>query len=88
MAETPAENPAEVDQMTVAATIRRSTPRSSCSPTTREPQPTDGDTTYYFVADGIESALTRARSGRERRHFDPRRRERAKTDFPAATGAS
>jgi dihydrofolate reductase len=27
----------------------------------REPQPVDGGTTYYFVTDGIESALTRAR---------------------------
>ena len=27
----------------------------------REPQPMDGGTTYYFVTDGIESALTRAR---------------------------
>ena len=27
----------------------------------REPQPMDGGTTYYFVIDGIESALTRAR---------------------------
>lgn len=27
----------------------------------REPQPMEGGTTYYFVTDGIESALTRAR---------------------------
>lgn len=27
----------------------------------REPQPMDGDTTYYFVTDGIESALVQAR---------------------------
>jgi len=27
----------------------------------REPQPMDGGTTYYFVTDGIESALMRAR---------------------------
>ena len=27
----------------------------------RDPQPMDGGTTYYFVTDGIESALTRAR---------------------------
>jgi dihydrofolate reductase len=27
----------------------------------REPQPMDGGTTYHFVTDGIESALTRAR---------------------------
>ena len=39
-----------------------STPRSSCSPTTRDPQPMDGGTTYYFVTDGIESALAQARA--------------------------
>jgi hypothetical protein len=38
----------------------------------------DGGTTYYFVADGIESALTRGASVPAR----------AKTDFPAATSAS
>jgi dihydrofolate reductase len=28
----------------------------------REPQPMDGGTTYYFVTDGIESALAQARA--------------------------
>jgi dihydrofolate reductase len=46
------------------ATIRRTAPRSSCSPITRASRPMDGGTTYYFVIDGIESALAQARARR------------------------
>jgi dihydrofolate reductase len=87
MADTPTENPAEVDQMTVAKAFIMG--RNMFGPVrgawdrqwngwwgddppfhapvfvlthhAREPQPMDGGTTYYFITDGIESALTRAR---------------------------
>jgi len=88
MAETPAENPAEVDQMTAAKAFIMG--RNMFGPVrgewdrqwngwwgddppfhapvfvlthhAREPQPMVGGTTYYFVIDGIESALAQARA--------------------------
>jgi dihydrofolate reductase len=88
MAETPAENRAEVDQMTAAKAFIMG--RNMFGPVrgewdrqwngwwgddppfhapvfvlthhAREPQPMDGGTTYYFVTDGIESALAQARA--------------------------
>ena len=87
MAETPGENPAEVDQMTAAKAFIMG--RNMFGPVRgewdrpwngwwgddppyhapvfvlthypRDPQPMHGGTTYYFVTDGIESALARAR---------------------------
>ncbi len=87
MAETPEENPAEVDRMTAAKAFIMG--RNMFGPVrgewdrqwngwwgddppfhvpvfvlthhARGPQPMDGGTTYFFVTDGIESALTRAR---------------------------
>ena len=42
----------------------------------REPRPMDGATTYYFVADGIESALAQARAAADDgRCRDPGRRD-------------
>ena len=87
MAESPPENPAEVDQTAAKAVIMG---RNMFGPVrgewdrqwngwwgddppfhapvfvlthyAREPQPMHGDTTYYFVTDGIESALAQARA--------------------------
>jgi dihydrofolate reductase len=88
MFETPEENRAELDRMTVAGAYIMG--RNMFGPVrgqwdrpwngwwgddppfhapvfvlthhAREPQPMDGGTTYHFVTDGIESALTRARA--------------------------
>jgi dihydrofolate reductase len=88
LAETPEENRAEVDQMTVAKAFIMG--RNMFGPVrgewdrqwngwwgddppfhapvfvlthhAREPQPMDGGTTYHFVTDGIESALSQARA--------------------------
>ena len=101
MAETPEENPAEVDQMTAAKAFIMG--RNMFGPVrgewdrqwngwwgddppfhapvfvlthhARDPQPVDGGITYYFATGGIESALTRARSGRGRRRLRPGRRD-------------
>ena len=43
------------------ARIRRSTSRSSCSPTMPASRSKLSDTTFTFVTDGIESALEQAR---------------------------
>jgi dihydrofolate reductase len=88
MAETPEENPAEVERMTAAKAfiIGRNmfgpvrgewdrewngwwgdnppfhAPVFVLTHYPRAPQPMDGGTTFHFVTDGIESALTQARA--------------------------
>lgn len=62
MFDTPDENRAEVDQMTAAKAFIMG--RNMFGPVRGEwdRQPMDGGTTYYFVTDGIESALAQARA--------------------------